>query len=302
MGTTYKVILYGKDIKTSQIDINNIFERVNQEMSTYLANSSISQINTNDLFEWTKVSKGFINVLSFAIELCNATNGVYDVSVGRLVNTWGFGPTEASHLTQDEEKNIMEEVGCDSVQFNHESVRRLKEVHLDFSSIAKGYAIDLVHLELLSDTSIESHYIELGGEIRTTLIKRHKIPWVVGIQDPENTNNFLIKLESDMFKEFSVATSGDYRNFRVFDEQLISHTFNTKLGKPKVYSKSSVTVIAENAMKADALATALNAMEQEEAIKYSNLNNIKAIFISSQNKESNLIFSNSLLKKLIPSL
>ena len=296
MGTTYKVILYGKDIKTSQIDINNIFERVNQEMSTYLANSSISQINTNDLFEWTKVSKGFINVLSFAIELCNATNGVYDVSVGRLVNTWGFGPTEASHLTQDEEKNIMEEVGCDSVQFNHESVRRLKEVHLDFSSIAKGYAIDLVHLELLSDTSIESHYIELGGEIRTTLIKRHKIPWVVGIQDPENTNNFLIKLESDMFKEFSVATSGDYRNFRVFDEQLISHTFNTKLGKPKVYSKSSVTVIAENAMKADALATALNAMEQEEAIKYSNLNNIKAIFISSQNKESNLIFSNSLLK------
>ena len=296
MGTTYKVILYGKDIKTSQIDINNIFERVNQEMSTYLANSSISQINTNDLFEWTKVSKGFINVLSFAIELCNATNGVYDVSVGRLVNTWGFGPTEASPLTQEEEKNIMEEVGCDSVQFNHESVRRLKEVHLDFSSIAKGYAIDLVHLELLSDTSIESHYIELGGEIRTTLIKRHKIPWVVGIQDPENTNNFLIKLESDMFKEFSVATSGDYRNFRVFDEQLISHTFNTKLGKPKVYSKSSVTVIAENAMKADALATALNAMEQEEAIKYSNQNNIKAIFISSQNKESNLIFSNSLLK------
>ena len=296
MGTTYKVILYGKDIKTSQIDINNIFERVNQEMSTYLANSSISQINTNDLFEWTKVSKGFINVLSFATELCNATDGVYDVSVGRLVNTWGFGPTEASPLTQDEEKNIMEEVGCDSVQFNHESVRRLKEVHLDFSSIAKGYAIDLVHLELLSDTSIESHYIELGGEIRTTLIKRHKIPWVVGIQDPENTNNFLIKLESDMFKEFSVATSGDYRNFRVFDEQLISHTFNTKLGKPKVYSKSSVTVIAENAMKADALATALNAMEQEEAIKYSNQNNIKAIFISSQNKESNLIFSNSLLK------
>ena len=296
MGTTYKVILYGKDIQTSQIDINNIFERVNQEMSTYLANSSISQINTNDLFEWTKVSKGFINVLSFATELCNATDGVYDVSVGRLVNTWGFGPTEASPLTQDEEKNIMEEVGCDSVQFNHESVRRLKEVHLDFSSIAKGYAIDLVHLELLSDTSIESHYIELGGEIRTTLIKRHKIPWVVGIQDPENTNNFLIKLESDMFKEFSVATSGDYRNFRVFDEQLISHTFNTKLGKPKVYSKSSVTVIAENAMKADALATALNAMEQEEAIKYSNQNNIKAIFISSQNKESNLIFSNSLLK------
>ena len=296
MGTTYKVILYGKDIKTSQIDINNIFERVNQEMSTYLANSSISQINTNDLFEWSKVSKGFIHVLSFAIDLCNATDGIYDVSVGRLVNKWGFGPTEVSRLTQDEERNIAEEIGCDSVQVNQESVRRLKEVHLDFSSIAKGHAIDLVHLELLSDASIESHYIELGGEIRTSAIKRHNMPWVVGIQDPEDPNNFLIKLQSNKFKEFSVATSGDYRNFRVFDEQLVSHTFNTKLGKPKAYSKTSVTVIAENAMKADALATALNAMELEEAIKYSNQNNINAIFISNQNESSNLIFSNSFLK------
>ena len=296
MGTTYKVILYGQDIQTSQIDISNIFERVNQEMSTYLRNSSISQINTRELFEWTKVSKGFIRVLKFAIDLCNATDGVYDISVGRLVNTWGFGPTEASLLTQDEEKSIVEDLGCDSVQVDQESVRRLKDVHLDFSSIAKGYAIDLVHLELLSDTSIESYYIELGGEIRTSSVKRHKMPWVVGIQDPENLDNFLIKLESNMFKDFSVATSGDYRNFRVFDERIVSHTFNTKLGKPKQYSKSSVTVIAENAMKADALATALNAMEQEEAIKYSNQNNIKAIFISNQNKQSNLIFSNSMSK------
>ena len=296
MGTTYKVILYGQDIQTSQIDISNIFERVNQEMSTYLRNSSISQINTRELFEWTKVSKGFIRVLKFAIDLCNATDGVYDISVGRLVNTWGFGPTEASLLTQDEEKSIVEDLGCDSVQVDQESVRRLKDVHLDFSSIAKGHAIDLVHLELLSDTSIESYYIELGGEIRTSSVKRHKMPWVVGIQDPEYLDNFLIKLESNMFKDFSVATSGDYRNFRVFDEQIVSHTFNTKLGKPKQYSKSSVTVIAENTMKADALATALNAMEQEEAIKYSNQNNIKAIFISNQNKQSNLIFSNSMSK------
>ena len=159
MGTTYKVILYGQDIQTSQIDISNIFERVNQEMSTYLRNSSNSQINTRELFEWTKVSKGFIRVLKFAIDLCNATDGVYDISVGRLVNTWGFGPTEASLLTQDEEKSIVEDLGCDSVQVDQESVRRLKDVHLDFSSIAKGYAIDLVHLELLSDTSLSLIHI-----------------------------------------------------------------------------------------------------------------------------------------------
>jgi len=296
MGTSYKVILYGQEIQTSKQEINDIFENVNQEMSTYLSTSSISQINHIDLFEWYKVSKGFMSVLRFAIDLCNDTNGVYDVSVGRLVNTWGFGPNEVSDITQEEENKILNEIGCDSVQIDQESVRKLKNVYLDFSSIAKGYAIDLVHLELLSDTSIESHYIELGGEIRTSSLKRNKMPWVVGIEDPEDPNNFLIKLKSNQFNNFSVATSGDYRNFRVVDRQLVSHTFNIKQGKPKKYSKSSVTVVAENAMTADALATALNAMEVEEAIKYSNINNIKAIFISDQNKQTYLIFSNSMSK------
>ena len=296
MGTSYKVILYGHEIQTSKQEIHDIFEDVNQEMSTYLATSSISQINNIDVFEWHKVSNGFISVLKFAIDLCNDTNGVYDVSLGKLVNTWGFGPNEASDLTQEEEENIMNEIGCDSIQIDQGSVRKVKDVYLDFSSIAKGYAIDLVHLELLSDTSIDSYYIELGGEIRTSSLKKDNIPWVVGIEDPKDPNNFLIKLESNKFNNFSVATSGDYRNFRVFDQKLVSHTFNIKLGKPKKYSKSSVTVVAENAMKADALATALNAMELEEAIKYSNINHIKAIFISSQNKQTDLIFSNSMSK------
>ena len=296
MGTSYKVILYGQEIQTSKQEIHDIFEDVNQEMSTYLATSSISQINNIDVFQWYKVSNGFISVLKFAIDLCNDTNGVYDVSVGKLVNTWGFGPNEASDITQEEEKSIMNEIGCDSIQVDQRSVRKLKDVYLDFSSIAKGYAIDLVHLELLSDASIESHYIELGGEIRTSSAKINKTPWVVGIENPEDPNNFLIKLESNMFKNFSVATSGDYRNFRVFDQQIVSHTFNIKLGKPKKYSKSSVTVVAENAMKADALATALNAMELEEAIKYSNINNVKAIFVSDQKEQTDLFFSNSMSK------
>ena len=296
MGTSYKVILYGQEIQTSKQEIHDIFEDVNQEMSTYLVSSSISQINSIDVLEWHKVSNGFIKVLKFAIDLCNDTNGIYDVSVGKLVNTWGFGPNEAIDLTQEEEKSIINEIGCNSIEADQGSVRKLKDVYLDFSSIAKGYAIDLVHLELLSDESIESHYIELGGEIRTSSEKINKMPWLVGIEDPEDPNNFLIKLESNKFKSFSVATSGDYRNFRVSDQQLISHTFNVKLGKPKKYSKSSVTVVAENAMKADALATALNAMELEEAIKYSNINNVKAIFISDQKQQTDLIFSNSMSK------
>ena len=102
MGTTYKVILKGAELQTYDKQINNIFEQVNQEMSTYLDTSSISQINNKDLFEWTKVSENFKFVLSFALTLCKDTNGIYDVSVGRLVNTWGFGPYEANNPSTED--------------------------------------------------------------------------------------------------------------------------------------------------------------------------------------------------------
>ncbi len=69
MGTSYKVILYGQEIQTSKQEIHDIFEDVNQEMSTYLVSSSISQINSIDVLEWHKVSNGFIKVLKFAIDL-----------------------------------------------------------------------------------------------------------------------------------------------------------------------------------------------------------------------------------------
>ena len=265
MGTTYKVILKGAELQTYDKQINNIFEQVNQEMSTYLDTSSISQINNKDLFEWTKVSENFKFVLSFALTLCKDTNGIYDVSVGRLVNTWGFGPYEANNPSTEDNQKMLNDIGCDSVEINQDSVRRMKDVHLDFSSIAKGYAIDLVHNKLISDKEIESHYIELGGEIRTSSIKESNTPWTVGIEDPEKPSNSIFKLQSNKFKEFAVATSGDYRNVRIFDKQLLSHTIDVDSGKPKKFSKSSVTVVANSAMTADALATALNAMEQKEA-------------------------------------
>ena len=296
MGTTYKVILKGAELQTYDKQINNIFEQVNQEMSTYLDTSSISQINNKDLFEWTKVSENFKFVLSFALTLCKDTNGIYDVSVGRLVNTWGFGPYEANNPSTEDNQKMLNDIGCDSVEINQDSVRRMKDVHLDFSSIAKGYAIDLVHNKLISDKEIKSHYIELGGEIRTSSIKESNTPWTVGIEDPEKPSNSIFKLQSNKFKEFAVATSGDYRNVRIFDKQLLSHTIDVDSGKPKKFSKSSVTVVANSAMTADALATALNAMEQKEALRYANLNDINTIFLSHENNKTNLILSNSMLK------
>jgi len=296
MGTSYKIILYGDNISTSKETIHSIFEEVNQEMSTYIKDSTITKLNTFKLFEWLTVSDDFMEVLEFALDLCVHTHGVYDVSVGKLVNINGFGPKTEHNLINKDKKEILDQIGCDSIETKKSSVRRLRNVHLDFSSIAKGYAIDLVHKALLSDISIKSHYVELGGEIRTSLMKLKDTPWVVGIENPQNPNKAVLELRSNLLQEFSIATSGDYRNFRVDDGEAFSHTINTKTGKPKRFSKSSITVLSETAMKADALATALNAMKLEKAIHYSNENDINAVFLTNQNGKVHLIFSKSMAK------
>ena len=99
---------------------------------------------------------------------------------------------------------------------------------------------------------------------------------------------------SSSFDSFALATSGDYRNSRILDEKEFSHTMNTFSGVPSSFSKKSVTVISENAMKADALATALNAMKLEQAINYSNKEGIKALFITEIEGQTKLLFSDDL--------
>ena len=294
MGTTYKVITYGNNDSISKEEIHNIFAEVNEQMSTYSKDSLISQLNNNSLFEWLEVSEGFIEVLNYALSLCIATDGAYDVSIGKLVNLNGFGPTIKDNSYKLNEREVLDQVGCDSTEIDGLYVRRLKDVYLDFSSIAKGYAIDLVHEALVSNNDIKSHYIELGGEIRTSYMKLQNSPWKVGIENPENPNKPFITLDSNIVNNFSLATSGDYRNFKIDNGKVITHTLITKTGKPKEFSKTSVTVLSETAMKSDALATALNAMELQKAILYSNKNSINAIFFSQENGKTKVIFSKSM--------
>ena len=296
MGTTYKVVTYGENNSISKEKIHDIFSGVNKEMSTYLNDSLISQINKSALSEWVGVSENFIEVLNFALSLCFNTNGAYDVSIGRLVNLHGFGPATKDRSYKQNDKELLDQVGCDSIETEGLFVRRLKDVHLDFSSLAKGYAIDLVHEDLVLNKDINTHYIELGGEIRTSYMKLNNRPWIVGIESPENPNKPFITLNSNIVDSFALATSGDYRNIKIDNDSVITHTLITKTGKPKKFSKSSVTVLSETAMKSDALATALNAMELEQAILYSNKNNINVIFFSRLDEETEVIFSNSMAK------
>ena len=298
MGTSYSLAVYSdEDTQNTFSKVSNILENVNQEMSTYIVNSSISQINQAEIDKWITVSRDFLDVLTYAIDLCYQSNGVYDISIGKLVNIWGFGPdTVDNKPTEDELNYLSSQVGCDSIILddNNLSIKKVRDVSLDFSSIAKGFAIDKAYDFLVTQKQLKSFFIEIGGEIRATTFKYEKQPWKAGIIDPLDQQKIVYAFSSSDFNSFALATSGDYRNVRVFENQKLSHTIDTISGVPSNYSQKSVSVIAENAMMADALATALNAMPLNEAIEYSNRNRLNVLFITEEENSPKLLFSDEL--------
>ena len=298
MGTSYSLAVYSdEDTQNTFSKVSNILENVNQEMSTYIVNSSISQINQAEIDKWITVSRDFLDVLTYAIDLCYQSNGVYDISIGKLVNIWGFGPDSADNKpTKDELNYLSSQVGCDSIisDDNNLSIKKVRDVSLDFSSIAKGFAIDKAYDFLVTQKQLKSFFIEIGGEIRATTFKYEKQPWKAGIIDPLEQQKIVYAFSSSDFNSFALATSGDYRNVRVFENQKLSHTIDTISGVPSNYSQKSVSVIAENAMMADALATALNAMPLDEAIEYSNRNRLYVLFITEEENSPKLLFSDEL--------
>ena len=281
MGTTYKVILSTSSKENINQNIFQIFNSVNKEMSTYIPSSSISKLNRTTLNEWMEVSSDFIKVANFSQEVCFLTQGAFDISVGNIVNFYGFGPDKFrdSVDTSKIEKH-KQGIGCNSFELNlkNNQIRRVRDVYLDMSGIAKGYAVDLLS-DYLDRLSINSYLIELGGEIKFKGNKSSSEPWIIGIENPASINNPIQTISSKDQKNIALATSGEYRNFRKVDGVIISHTIDPRTFRPLKRQHSSISVIANKAMEADALATALNVMGFEAGLKFANTNHIKVIYI-----------------------
>ena len=282
MGTTYKVIAKSQEEINLEQDIFKVLDKVNQEMSTYSSNSSISKINRSDLNKWVKVSKDFGNLAILSQKICMDTFGSFNISVGHLVNYYGFGPQRDLLDTDyvEEVDKFITEIKCNSYEVDlvNLKVRRLNEVYLDMSGIAKGFAIDKLS-EFLESQSIESFLIELGGEVRTKGSKYKNEAWKVAIEDPTNKSLPLIILETSNYNNFSLATSGEYRNQRKVNDILLSHTIDPVTLKPIQKDHLSVSVISNNATEADALATALNVMGVIKGLEFANRNKLKVIYI-----------------------
>ena len=263
-GTNYSII-YNSEINY-QAQFDSLFYVINKSMSTYQPNSDISKLNRN---EDSLVDTHFIKVFEASKEIYNLTGGVFDPTIGAVVNAWDFGP-EGKIINLDSLKidSLMLSVGLDKVKCIDNKIIKPKGTFLDFNAIAKGYGVDLIG-EFLESKNIKNYLVEIGGEIRArgqNLEK--KSPWKVGIEMPHFDEEQSI-LEAIQIHDEAMATSGTYRKFKVDSlGNRYAHIIDTKTGYPSKTNLLSISVIAENCMIADAYATTFKAMGIEKVKTY----------------------------------
>lgn len=262
MGTTYHITYEGKKPTSLKKEIDKLLLRVNASMSTYEPNSTISKINDNRSVE---TDAFFRTVFKKAKQINKITEGAFDPTVGPLVNAWGFGFKNGDGVDSATIDSLMQFVGFGDVLLIGEQVVKAKpETIIDFSAIAKGFGVDQV-ATLLNTKLIDNYMVEIGGEVVVKGKNKEDRNWNLGINKPEEGTNDIFAIASLTNK--AVATSGNYRNFKMVDGQKYVHTINPKTGYGKVSKLLSASVIANDCTTADALATGIMVMGVEHAIE-----------------------------------
>lgn len=301
MGTTYNVKFVSIDavdkleltqqIEQSLIDINLL-------MSTYIQDSELSRFNQWNSIKPFPMSATTLKVLNEAKRLSDMSEGMLDVTVGPLVNLWGFGPkSQPVKIPTEALINMTRKlVGIDKLTIGPSWASKAEPaLYVDLSTIAKGYAVDQL-AELLGTHAITNYLVEIGGEMRLSGVKASGTPWKIAIEKPETEQRAVQKIIS--IGTNAVATSGDYRNYYESDGVRYSHLINPNTGYPISHNLVSVTVVHPSSMTADGLATALNVMGKEKALALAETFNIAVLLITKE-KDSFTEYTSAKFEQLV---
>jgi thiamine biosynthesis lipoprotein len=284
MGTTWHVSYLpaasAPAVEDLQLGIEAQLEQVNSSMSTYRPDSEISRFNALDSGEWFIASPDFFRVLTTALDIGQLSEGAYDVTVAPLVDLWGFGPDGiVDEPPSDHEiALLMPQVGQNKLQVDAErfGVMKRSALTVDFSSLAKGFAVDQVAEWLLAQ-GIERFMVEVGGEMRLSGLSGRGDPWRIAIEQPEISRREIATTVS--LSDVALATSGDYRNYFELNGQRYSHSIDPRTGYPVAHDLVSVTVVHSSCMIADAWATALTVLGAERAMVVAKTQGLAVYFI-----------------------
>jgi FAD:protein FMN transferase len=269
MGTTSSVILggdaVGSALEADRRAVEALLAEIEASMSTWDPDSELSRFNRHRSEEPVTVSEDLALVLRMALAVHEASEGTFDVTVGPLVNAWGFGPDGRPEAAPDEStlSALRERVGSSKLELEGTRLRKLHpELEVDLSAIAKGHAVDRV-ATLLEARGHHDYLVEIGGELRGRGRSPAGRPFRVGIEEP--TPDVRVVRRVVELDGLALATSGNYRNFFERDGRRYVHTLDPARGRPVAHDLLGVSVLHERCALADAWATALLAAGPDRA-------------------------------------
>nr|WP_240457962.1 FAD:protein FMN transferase [Vibrio neptunius] len=283
MGTTYNIKYIESEGNPSpevlQKEVDRLLEEVNDQMSTYRKNSELSRFNQSQTSTPFEVSPQTATVVKEAIRLNGLTLGALDVTVGPLVNLWGFGPEARPEVVPTDEELAARKTHTGIQHLTVEGNLLSKDIpnlYVDLSTIAKGWGVDVV-ADYIQSQGIQNYMVEVGGEMRLKGINREGVKWRIAIEKPSADERAVQEIIEP--GDMAVATSGDYRIYFERDGVRYSHIINPQTGKPIRHKVVSVTVLDKSSMTADGLATGLMVLGEEQGMKIANENNIPVFMI-----------------------
>lgn len=278
-GTIYNITYqYDGDLKP---EIEAELKRFDQSLSPFNDSSVISRINRN---EELVADSFFVKCFNRSMEISRETKGAFDITIAPLANAWGFGFKKGAFPDSSMIDSLRQITGYEKVHLEDgKVVKQDPRIMLSCSAVAKGYSVDVV-AHLLERKGIKNFMVDIGGEV----VVKGKNPkdglWRIGINKPIDDS---LSVKQDLqtvleITDLGMATSGNYRNYYYKDGKKYAHTIDPRTGYPVQHSILSSTVIAEDCMTADALATSFMVMGLEEAEAFCKANpKIDAYFIYS---------------------
>ncbi len=278
-GTTYHIIYNKNEMLKPEVD--SVLEIIDLSLSNYNKNALLYKINKNKTDE---VDEHFKTVFNKAVEISDASDGFFDITVGPLVNLYGFGGENKSQINDTIVDSLLNFVGYDKVKIQGDKlIKENSNIKIDMNALAQGYSVDYL-ADFFERKGINNYFIEVGGEVVCKGKNEYDGKWKIGVEKPlENTEiedrkvELIVAIKNE---KKALATSGNYRKFYIEDGVKYTHSINPKTGYPTRDSLVSVTIMADDCMTADGYATACLVSGYEKAVKMVNeKDNIEAFFI-----------------------
>lgn len=291
MGTTYSVKVAAPppavDAKLVQATIDDVLAQIDRSMSGYRSDSEVMRFNASASTQWRSVSADLAAAVRASLDISEASDGAFDITVAPLVAAWGFGPAgEPKALPSAEQiAQIEATVGYRKLHVRLDPPALRKDVaglSIDLNGIAPGFAVDRL-ADRLQGLRIENFMIDVGGEIRAHGRNARGEPWHIAIEHPVDTQR--TPYASVWLDGAAVSTSGEYRDYYERDGRRYSHTIDPRTGRTLDRAPGSVVVVASSTAEADGWATAMNVLGPRDGLALATQRHLPVLFIERAGRE-----------------